>query len=93
MSVFQDDEFIRVRELQRIDIKPDELLVAKLGVEGMNMEQIHEYCAAVGRTLRENLPTTKIMITTVTNQNPFNLYSIRIADVEQEDDSSTIRTE
>ena len=93
MSVFQDDEFIRVRELQRISVEPDELLVAKLGVEGMTMEQIHEYCASVGRTLRENLPTTKIMITTVTKQNPFDLYSIRIADVEEEDDSSTKRIE
>ena len=81
-GVFQDDEFIRVRELQKIDVKPDELLVAKLGVEGMSMEQIHEYADAVGKSLRENLPTTKIMITTVTKDNPFDVFSIRVADVD-----------
>ena len=86
MAVFENDEFIRIRELQRIDIQPDELLVAKLGVEGMTMDQIHEYCNSVGENLRKSLPTTKIMITTVTKQNPFDLFAIRVPDDLENDD-------
>lgn len=87
MTIFQDDEFIRVRDIQRIKVDPDELLIVKLGVEGMNQEQIEQYVHDVALTLRDNLPGLKMMITTVTNQNPFDLFAIKDVRTEKADDS------
>jgi hypothetical protein len=88
MSIFKGDEFIRVRDLQKINVEQDELLVAKLGVEGMNQEQIEQYVKHVAQTLRDNLPGMKIMITTVSAQNPFDLFAVKAAElVEHENDS------
>ncbi len=84
MSIFQDDEFIRVRDLQRIDIKPGEMLVARLGVEGMKKDQIEQYVNNIAVHLKNNLPGIKIMITTVTSQNPFDLYAIKLPNEEED---------
>lgn len=81
--MFEDDTFIRVRELQRIDIKPDEVLVVQLGIDGMNDEQIRQYCHDVAVALKTELPEAKMIITTVSKQNPIEFITVKQSEIDE----------
>jgi hypothetical protein len=81
------DQTIDVRELRKISLKPDEVLLIKLGVEGMNKGQIEAYCSNVGSVFRENLPKTRMIVTTVTFDRPLDVEVVLDGEVE---DGTTI---
>lgn len=87
-QVFDPEDRAKIREVEKITIGEGECLVVKLGVDGMVDHQIQDYCNQVAVSLNELLPGAKIMLTTVTHENPIDFLV-----VSEENISATVAAE
>jgi len=84
LEAILEDRYIKVRDIQKISLTPDEVLLIKVGIDGMKQEDVNATLSMIARTFRENLPHTKMIITTVTTERPFDVYGINQAFVIEE---------
>jgi len=84
-----EDQYVKVRDLQRISLDKDDVLLIKVGIDGMKQEDVDKVVRNIAHVFRENLPSTKMIVTTVSAERPFDVYAINKAFIiEEKDDGS-----